>query len=190
MGKVIFDLSAIENYGKEVSKLLEKEKDKFLEESAKLLASEFIKRVQEKTPVGKYDDYIEFYTKPKEKTKEVYFKTKDEKDVFFIAKNPPKHVKFKNPVAGKQGGTLKNGWQIESINSVKDGYEIAIVNYVDYAEYIENGHRVINKKGGEVKGFVKGVFMLKNTEIEMVFETPSLLEKHFEIFLKKVLKIE
>lgn len=190
MANVEFDISEIKSWTENTKKLLQEETDKFLEEAALLLESEFIRRVQQKTPVGEYGNYVEFTTNPQKKTKEVSFKTKDGKDVFFIAKNSPKVVKFKSATSGMQGGTLRDGWRTKEKKRTKDGYEIIIHNPVSYAPHVEYGHRIMNKKGGEVKGFKRGEFMQKNTEIEMAFVAQELLEESFNTFLKKVLDIE
>jgi len=166
MAKVSVDTSELKRWAKKLENLAEKELDSFLMESARMLAAEFIQRVQERTPVGDYPDKIEFTTKD------------------------GKAVSFDNPVAGKQGGHLKNSWKMGSMKKTGDGYEIEIFNDASnggevYASDVEYGHRIMNKKGGPVKGFQKGVFMMKHTEIEMAFVAPELLEKKLEEFLRR-----
>lgn len=53
-------------------------------------------------------------------------------------------------------GTLRRGWKTE-INDVPNGYQIEISNNVEYAPYVEYGHRT---RGG--KSFVEGRYMLTN----------------------------
>ena len=54
--------------------------------------------------------------------------------------------------SGKVGGTLRRGWgAIADINVVKEGdiYTVTIINPVEYASYVEFGHRTRN--GGYVE---------------------------------------
>ena len=53
-------------------------------------------------------------------------------------------------------GTLRRGWKTE-INDIPNGYQIEISNDVEYAPYVEYGHRT---RGG--KSFVEGRYMLTN----------------------------
>lgn len=49
--------------------------------------------------------------------------------------------------SGKVGGTLKRGWgAVADINVVKEGdiYTVTIINPVEYASYVEFGHRTRN----------------------------------------------
>lgn len=74
---------------------------------------------------------------------------------------------------GKVGGTLRRGWTIDhEIKRVGNAYEITVINPVEYASYVEFGHRT---RGG--KGWVKGRFMLTESEIELRLKAPKLLEK-------------
>lgn len=89
-------------------------------------------------------------------------------------------AKMRTPVgrypkgSGKVGGTLRRGWTSES-NGVEVAYSggvytVEIVNSVEYASYVENGHRT--KSGG----WVPGQFMLKISEDELKEIIPQILE--------------
>ena len=61
--------------------------------------------------------------------------------------------------SGKKGGTLRRGWTGEkrasaqgyadslTVNHFGDTYVIEIVNPVEYASYVEYGHRTANHSG-------------------------------------------
>lgn len=185
--KIKINIRELKKLEKEMKNISDKLVDEFMLEVVEKLASEFLQRVINKTPVGNYDSRVKFTTNPSESTKEVNFKTNTGKDVFFMANNKPKNVNFENPLAGKQGGTLRDGWRIGDIKKRSKGYEVNIYNSVEYARMVEYGHRRTNKKGGETKGFTRGAFMMTNTEIEMAFENPRIIDQMVDRFLKKVL---
>jgi hypothetical protein len=132
----------------------------FIESCAKELAARLLAKVIKRTPVHDYS-----------KDRHVHFVTKDGKVVDFEAD------------IGKKGGTLRRGWTGEKsqsastyVNSLKvnhfgDVYVIEIVNPVEYAPYVEYGHRT---RGGD--GWVEGKFMLTIPEQEIQRDAPRILE--------------
>ena len=95
--------------------------------------------------------------------------------------------------AGKKGGTLRRGWtgsQRASAQAYADSlavshsggsYVIEITNPVEYAPYVEYGHRTANHKG-----WVRGLFMLTISEQEIQESAPRILEKKIRKFLGDV----
>lgn len=93
--------------------------------------------------------------------------------------------------SGKTGGTLRRGWTsgkgasgwAESLNVSKTGdtYTIEIINPVEYASYVEYGHRT---RGG--RGWVRGRFMMTISEEELQNIAPKVLETKIEKYLKGV----
>ncbi len=105
--------------------------------------------------------------------------------------------------SGKSGGTLKRGWVSETHeeaaggggtpNAVKakayamslpvtksgDTYTIEVVNPVEYASYVEFGHRTVNG------GFVKGQYFLTTAQAIVENEKQHILEIQLNRFLKK-----
>lgn len=128
--------------------------DKFVEACAKELAARLLRMVVKRTPVGEY----------------------------------PKS-------SGKKGGTLRRGWTGEKRSSAQnyadsltvhhfgDTYVIEIVNPVEYASYVEYGHRTANHKG-----WVKGKFMMTISEQELEKITPKVLENKIKKYLGGCLK--
>jgi len=116
--------------------------DIFIESCAKELAARLLAKVIKRTPTGEY---------PKE--------------------------------TGKKGGTLKRGWTGEKsggasayanglkVNHFGDAFVIEIINPVEYASYVEFGHRTRNHKG-----WVEGKFMLTISEQEIKRDAPRVLE--------------
>lgn len=139
--------------------------DAFVEACAKELAARLLAKVIKRTPVGDY-------------SKPVQFTTKDGKDVSF------------QPNTGKKGGTLRRGWTGYRNGSAKeyadnltvsrfgDTYVIEIVNPVEYASYVEYGHRTANNSG-----WVKGQFMMTISEQELQRIAPKVLENKIKKYL-------
>ena len=76
--------------------------------------------------------------------------------------------------SGKVGGTLRRGWgAVADINVVKEGdiYTVTIINPVEYASYVEFGHRTRNG------GYVEPQLMLTISEEKLKNAIPKLLER-------------
>ena len=156
-GKV--NIPDLENFRKTLEQNLTGEQlNLFIESCAKELAARLLAKVIKRTPVGDYSGTVNFTTKE------------------------GKQVSF-TPHTGKKGGTLRRGWTAEKnqpaheyANSLKvhhfgDTYVIEIVNPVEYASYVEFGHRTKNHKG-----WVEGKFMLTTSEEEIQRDAPRVLE--------------
>jgi hypothetical protein len=87
---------------------------------------------------------------------------------------------------GKKGGTLRRGWSADknmNVTKVGNDYVIEIINPVEYASYVEYGHRTRNHKG-----WVEGHFMLTISEDEIRKSAPDILQKKLENYLKGCFK--
>lgn len=104
-----------------------------------------------------------------------------------IAARLLRRVKMRTPV-GKttkthKGGTLRRGWRVGDITKNGDIYEIEIINNVEYAPYVEYGHRTANHKG-----WVRGRFMLTISEKEISSQVDKIIEKRLEKIMKGAIK--
>jgi hypothetical protein len=79
-------------------------------------------------------------------------------------------------------GELRRGWTIGQIRKTPNGYEIDVINPVDYSLYVEYGHRTRDHKG-----WVEGRFMLTISEQELERELPAIMDRKLDTFLKKYL---
>lgn len=151
-GKV--DYRQLEQFQQRLEKLAKADMQKFCEDCAKELAARLLAKVIKRTPVGQYED------------------------------------------EGKVGGTLRRGWTAKSereaelsstfgggtgasayvrelvVTKVGDVYQVELINPVNYASYVEFGHRTRDHKG-----WVNGVFMLTISEEELDQQAPAILEK-------------
>jgi hypothetical protein len=161
------DFKQLKRVNDNLKKLQSQDIEAFCRECSKELAARLLGKVIRRTPTGEYD-------------KPVNFTTKDGKNVSF------------QPHTGKVGGTLKKGWTGEKSMAAKayayslpitrkgNEYEIVVKNPIEYASYVEFGHR---KRGG--KGWVEGRFMLTISENEIEAQAPKLLEKKLMEYLRK-----
>ena len=164
MGNLKFDKKELEKLQKQLEELEKgKARDKFFEDCAKEMAARLLSLVKPKTPVGVYDD------------------------------------------PSRKGGTLRRGWTggkntdaeafAKSLEIEKSGntYTITVENNVEYAPYVEYGHRqtpgryvpAIGKRLKE--GYVPGKHMLETSEQELKALSPKILQDKLEKFLKGVL---
>lgn len=126
-----------------LEKLNQEQVDIFIDACAKEIAARLLAKVIKRTPVGDYPNS-----------------------------------------SGKKGGTLRRGWTAGKnqsavsyadslpIHHFGDTYVIEIINSVEYASYVEFGHRTRNHKG-----WVNGRFMLTISEQEIQQAAPAIIEK-------------
>ena len=84
--------------------------------------------------------------------------------------------------AGYRGGTLRDGWTILPIQKQGDAYTITVINNLEYASYVEFGHR--QQPGRYVpalgkclrESWVPGRYMLTISEQELRALAPRLLQ--------------
>lgn len=161
--------------------------DAFCESCAKALAAQLLRLVIQKTPVGDYS------------IEQKYTAKRDSKH----HKKGDVYRKWLNP-SGKLGGTLRRGWTAETHEEAAGGkgspsreqvqqyaeslhverrggmLTMEIMNPVEYASYVEYGHRTANHKG-----WVPGKLMLTLSEDELRKAAPAALEKKLERFLRE-----
>lgn len=169
MGKMGgFNAQGFKAFRKKLEKL--QDPDVFAQSCAKELAARLLRMVIKRTPVGDYNTY---WT-DKDGTRLV-----DDKNKEIVLENSP-----------RKGGTLRRGWTANKKASAKgysesltvhhfgDTYVIEIINPVEYASYVEYGHRTPSHKG-----WVKGRFMMTISEQELQTIAPKILEKKIQNYL-------
>lgn len=153
------DFKQLKKMQERMQKLEKMDLDKFCEDVTKELAARLLRKVIKRTPVGEYND-------------------------------------------GKVGGTLRRGWTADShreselsstfgggtgaakyandlpITKVGNSYQVEIINPVEYASYVEFGHRTRNHKG-----WVKGRFMMTISENELNSAAPKIIENKLMQYL-------
>lgn len=161
-----FSAADMKKLQKQLNKIQQGNVEAFIEACAKELAARLLAKVIKRTPVGEY----------------------------------PKS-------SGKKGGTLRRGWTSKTheeaaggtgkgsiaagksyaesltINHFGNTFVIEIVNPVEYASYVEYGHRTPDHKG-----WVQGRFMLTISEQEIQEIAPKVLEAKIKKFLGECMK--
>lgn len=175
---------------KKLQKLEQEDLNEFMEACAKDLAARLLTKVIKRTPVGDAPEY----TGETDEDREWY-------DKYW---------------GGYTGGTLRRGWTANTQEEAASGngqptageiteyanglkisytggiYTIEIVNPVEYASYVEYGHRqqkgrfvpAIGKK--LVRSWSAGKLMLTISEKEIQSSAPRILEKRLMDMLKEV----
>lgn len=150
------DFKELEKLQKNLEKLQGSDLDKFCRDCSKELAARLLGLVIPDTPVGEYPE-----------------------------------------ATGKKGGTLKRGWTAGV--EVRDGgaayaltlpvyddgdnFTITVKNPVEYASYVEFGHRT--RSGG----WVDGQLFLTRAEMIVESKAPGVLERKLEQKLKEVFNV-
>lgn len=107
--------------------------------------------------------------------------------VTFTVKRGPdagKIVSF-NVRGQRVGGFLRKSWHKLRTKKSASGVEAELVNNAEYASYWNDGHRIVNKKGGETKGFVKGTYVLEKTGEYIERRMEEIFEKEVKVVQEK-----
>ena len=162
-----FDVKGLKEFQTQLEKM--QDPDEFVEACAKELAARLLRLVIKRTPVGDYSG------------------------ASYTCASGQSHRGQKVP--GKKGGTLRRGWTagkrasaVGYANSLKinhDGnnYVIEIINPVEYASYVEYGHRTANHYN-----WVMGHFMITISEQELQDMAPRILTQKIKKYFGDVMK--
>ena len=151
------DFRQLQRLQEKLDRLASGDIEAFCEACAKELAARLLAKVIRRTPVGQYE-----------------------------------------PGSGKTGGTLRRGWTAKTHEEAQNGgnvnaktyvntlqitksgdtYQIEVINPVEYAPYVEFGHRTRNHQG-----WVPGRFMLTISEKELESQAPKVLERKLMQYL-------
>lgn len=100
-------------------------------------------------------------------------------------------VKYRTPV---DSGHLRRNWFITKAKRSGKVYHADIYNNIEYAPYVENGHRqevgryvpAIGKR--LVNGFVEGRHMLRNGMFDLQKAAPDIIKTKSEEFLSRMME--
>lgn len=81
---------------------------------------------------------------------------------------------------------LQQGWYIGAVKKRGSEYYVELTNAVEYAEYIEYGHRLV--VNGVTIGWVDGVFMMTINEEKVQRVMDKIIKRRIDKELGKVIK--
>lgn len=84
---------------------------------------------------------------------------------------------------GHIGGTMRKNWQRSHIQKTGGKKTVRIYNGIDYAFYVNNGHRVVRDK--KTIGYAMGKFMLEKGIEAAENALPGLFEREMRRVAKK-----
>lgn len=153
-----FDYSDFKKLANSFQKALdERVIERWIKEFLLEMAFRAERKIKKRTPVGVYSN-------------QVSFSTKDGKEVNFTTRT------------SKTGGHLRRNWQVGSVVRQGNAYVVEIFNNVEYASWVEYGHRTKNHKG-----WVEGRFMATISMQEMERELPRFMERKQVELLNQIL---
>ena len=107
--------------------------------------------------------------------------------ITFVVRNGPKagtKVSFTVNDPGV-GGFLRKSWSKLPAKRTGTGIEVELVNRAEYASFWNDGHRIVTKRGGPTKGFVKGAYVLERAEEYVWTRLKVLFEKKIKEIQEK-----
>lgn len=157
-----FEFDDFRKYAEKINKELKRNTAEiFLRDTMNEVGRILLANVKENTPVGQYSDgWVEFVA---------------------MVDGKAVDVRFWASVHGKQGGNLRDGWFVGGAAIVGNSVTLTIYNNVEYASWVENGHRT--RSGG----WVEGQFFLKTTMEELNEMLSDIIEPKYIEFLESLL---
>jgi len=182
--------------------------NRFYEQCCKELAARLLAKVIPRTPAGDKPDFLL-------ETPDVNIKLRSTNNVklkngMTVKRNTMRNRSFLSADGatyqrywdGYEGGTLRRGWtggkkmkakdyaKMLPIRKVGSAYVIEVINPLEYASYVENGHRqtpgryvpALNRQ--LVKGWVDGVHMLEISENEVRNSTKGVLARNLKRYME------
>lgn len=182
--------------------------NRFYEQCCKELAARLLAKVIPRTPVGHKPDFL--LDSPDVKVKLRSTRNAKLKNGMTLKREAMQNRSFLSADGATyqrywsdyQGGDLRRGWtggkkipakqyaQMLPIRKVGSAYVIEVINPLEYASYVENGHRqtpgryvpALNRQ--LVKGWIDGVHMLEISENEVRNSTKGVLARNLKRYME------
>ena len=160
----------------------------FIRQCTNELGQRLLRKVIKRTPVG---------TKPEFKgEKTVKVKGKNGKTKTFLTKEKADFDMRNNKYwSGYSGGQLRKDWKMSEADSKGYNYTVTVKNSMEYASYVEHGHRqtpgrfipALGKKA--VVSWVRGRHMLSDSVNELEASKYKIIETKLNAFLKERMNV-
>lgn len=168
-GAVKIDLKGFEELSKDLEKI-NGEVQWFIAELANEIAARLLRKVIKRTPVGVYGKQIPV-TKKIYRYEVVHGETTKNGNSKKKRIDTGKTKIVMQNVSSKMGGTLRKGWTVGTVIKSGKQYNVEVINSIEYASYVEFGHRTRNHKG-----WVPGQYMLTISEEEMKNDLERIIQ--------------
>lgn len=182
MGNAVkINLKEFEKFSKQLEKFAE-ETRWIIVELTNEIALRLLRKAIKRTPVGVYGKQIPV-------TKKVYRYEVIQGETTRSGKPKKRRIDtgrtktVMQSTSSKTGGTLRRGWDVGPVIKSGETYSVEIFNSVEYASYVEFGHRTKNHKG-----WVQGQFMLTISEKEIGENLEVIIEKKLTELFKERFK--
>lgn len=199
------DFSQLIAFRDKIQSMADGKASQFCDECTKELAARLLAKVVKRTPVGQAPQEFQGEDgRKKRREKEEVIDESGKKTKKFTSDA----ARYQQYWAGYVGGTLRRGWtagQKVSISKVGDyarslpvnvmsnNHVINIINQVEYATYVEYGHRqtpgrYVPALGKRLKSsWVKGQFMMTDSVREIQARAPQIVQRKLNEFIQKEL---
>ena len=158
----------------------------FCEETVKELAARLLRKVVKRTPVGQKPILLD--KNGSKSVKSAVVKGKNGKNKSFLTREGEILERY---WSGYVGGSLRRGWQVSNVQKIGDEYVITVFNQLEYASYVEYGHRqtpgrYVPALGRKLRvSWVPGKFMLTISERELQASSMTILEQRLTRLLEE-----
>lgn len=160
----------------------------FLRQCTNELGQRLLRKVIRRTPVGKKPTF------KGEKTAKAEGKSGKSK-TFLTKEGAAYENMMKTYWSGYSGGHLRRSWRVTSAEGTGYNYTIKVENPLDYASYVEHGHRqtpgrfipALGKTA--VVSWVKGRHMLSDSVNELEDSKYKIVESKLNAFLKERMNV-
>ena len=177
------DTSEIEQLMKNIEGMKEATPE-FLRQCTNELGQRLLRKVIRRTPVGKKPTF------KGEKTAKAEGKSGKSK-TFLTKEGAAYENMMKTYWSGYSGGHLRRSWRVTSAEGTGYNYTITVENPLDYASYVEHGHRqtpgrfipALGKKA--VVSWVKGRHMLSESVNEIEESKYKIVDRSVQEFMKR-----
>lgn len=175
------DYRELKKLDERLQQLSEVDMDRLCRDAAKKIAQILWNKVKKRTPVGvapKFDG-----------PKTVKVKGASGKSRTFLTRSGAIREQY---WAGYRGGSLRDAWTILPIEKHGDQYTVTVINNLEYASYVEYGHRqtpgrYVPALGLRLKrSWVPGRYMLTISTQELEQQAPKLIEQKLYQFLRPI----
>ena len=100
-------------------------------------------------------------------------------DKTIITKSAQDGVNFVKNITPIDTGHMRKSWRKSPTVQSSKGVSTSITNNADYAMYVNDGHRIVNKKG-ETVGFIKGRYLIEKTKKRVEADMKKLFGKEVQ----------